>query len=108
MPKIVLDDVKSVYEPLEIEFEGKVYRVREPSMDGWEEIEAIEAQIKTGAIGAFSAIRRQLQLFLGDEPFLGKIDRHQAESLLRGIVKAVIQPQEKEKNGPGPGDAGLP
>ena len=108
MPKIVLDDIKTIYGLLEVEFDGKTYRVREPSMDDWEVIEGLDAQMKSGAIGAFSAIRRQLQIFLGDEPFLGKLNRHQAERLLRGIVDAIIRPTEKEKNGPGPGDAGLP
>lgn len=103
MTKIVLDDVKSVYKPLEVEFEGKVYPVREPDMDGWEEIEAIEAAMKDGTLGVFASIRRRLKIFLGDQPFFGKLSIGQAEALLKAVVEAVMRPGEKEKNGPGPG-----
>lgn len=103
MPKIVLDDIKTVYDLLEIEIGGETYRAKEPNIDEWQEIEGLEAQMKAGTIGIWQCIRRQLQIFFPDSEFVGKLDRNQAQRLMKNLWDAITKTGEKEKNGPGPG-----
>jgi len=103
MPKIIADDPVSIFEPVEVEFKGKVYLAHEPTIEGYEEMEKLEVGVRTGAVTAWACIERELEMFLGKQEFFKKLTLNQATKLLRGIIEAFRKPEENAKNGAGPG-----
>lgn len=104
MPVVLkLDTKPTLFEPIEVEIDGRLYKVKEITLGGLEQIQNLQAELTAGSA---AAIRKALSALLeGDlEPFkdlqLAKIRK-----LIETLIERVLTASDEEKNGPGPGGA---
>jgi len=101
MPTLKIDTQKSLFKPIEVEIDGKVFEVKRLTRTVAQEIEKFSKQINDGQL---DAAYLQLEMFLGEDEAIGNLDLHQVNEITRFIVKNIISPEEEEKNAPKPGD----
>lgn len=113
MSDLVLSTKKSLYDPIEIEIDGKKYRSRPLSFGLIEELEKHEEAGKKGDIGALYS---QVNVLYGiKKRVLRKLDIRDIQKLVSFMMKKVSQTTEKisrldkekvgtEKNELKPGD----
>lgn len=96
------DTNPSLFEPLEIDIDGRVYKVREMTLGALEDIQALQAEM---AAGSATAIRRMLEtIIVGeiDATVLRSLSLVKVQRLINAIVEKAMKPGEQEKNGHGP------
>lgn len=109
MPKILeLNTQETLYpEPLEVVIDGKTFRVAEADLGTLEKLQELYAQ---ALLGRAAALREILELVLGKDESgaFGKLKVKQVKTLIETVLDRLVRPDEVEKNGPSPGEAGLP
>src|SRR4030043_167409 len=100
MPKLSIDTGASIYEPIEVEIDGKIFRLRKLAHKDFSELEALDKKVMEGHLVA--AYERLDILFGPDESFL-KLDIHQVGEIIRFVAAQILNPEKKEKNLPKPG-----
>jgi hypothetical protein len=100
MPKLSIDTGASLYEPIEVEIDGKAFVLRRLTQKDFAELEALDQKIIDGNLVA--AFKRLDVLFGPDESF-SKLDIYQVGEVIRFVARAISNPEKKEKNGPNPG-----
>ena len=105
MPKLTIDTKESLFKPIEVEIDGKVFEVKRFTRAVAQEVEKLDTQIQGGKL---DAAYRQLEIFLGENKAIGNLDLNQVNEITRFIVKNIISPEPEEKNEPKPGDSALP
>lgn len=95
-----IDTKKTLYEPLEILIDGKVFRIKSVTFGAAEKIQKLQNDAATGSP---SAIRKMLEAFLeGPMELLSKLTFKQIIAVL-GVIQKSVTPEAKEKNGRRPG-----
>jgi hypothetical protein len=97
MPKLKIDT--SLFEPIEIEIDGKVYEARRLTRDVFKEIQALDEEISAGNIEAGYKL---LEMLLGQEAVdvISGLDISIVNQICDFIVNRVATTGEAEKNGP--------
>jgi hypothetical protein len=96
-----IDTTKSLFEPIEIKIDGKLFRVRELTLGMLEEIQKFQTETAEGSAGA---IRKQLETLVeGNAEAFGKLTMSQLEKVMSVIVEKSLRPKEPEKNAQKPG-----
>lgn len=97
---------KTLYEPIEVEIDGEVLRVKPITLGDLERIQ--DLQEKAGA-GSATAIRKSLEALLeGKVAILKSLPLGALAELVEFVVTKSVKPATEEKNGQGPGDKSLP
>lgn len=97
------DTKPSLFEPLEIEIDGRVFRCREMTLGAIEKIQTLQ---KAMVAGSAKAIREMLEtIIVGDVAPLMALTIPKLQSLMTAIVERVVRPTESEKNESRPADA---
>jgi len=94
---------KSLYRPVIIEIDGKNYEVKPVNRDSLVELDKLDEEAKKGDLKAFY---RQLEIFIGEQPAIAKLDVRQVLEIILYITKQVIQirkisTEEKKDRRPG-------
>jgi hypothetical protein len=101
-----LDTKPSVFEPIEVEIDGILLRVKEITLGGLEKIQALQIDLNSGSA---AAIRQTLETLLdGDLDVLRNLPLAKLRVLIESILTRAISPTAEEKNGSGPGSESLP
>ena len=96
-----IDTTKSLFEPIEIKIDGKLFRVRELTLGMLEEIQKFQVDMVQGSA---EAIRKQLETLVeGNSEAFGKLTMSQLEKVMGVIVEKSLRPKEPEKNAQKPG-----
>lgn len=110
MPVILkLDSKPSLFEPLEIEVDGHLLRVKELGLRGLEKIQEMQADLNSGSAAAIIGTLKTL--VEGDAAAFDSVKDlplAKLRELLRVLMERSINPTDEEKNGSGPGDGSLP
>ena len=104
MPKLTIDTKKSLFDPIEIEIDGKVYTVKRVDRTMLKEIETLDQET---AEGKLNAAYKRLELFLGtdiDDEVIGKLDLLELVKITNFILTNIFESGEQGKNGIKPGD----
>ena len=107
MPVVLkIDSQPSLFEPQQIEIDGRSFHIKEVTLGVLEEIQNLQPDIQAGSA---AAIRKTLELLLeGDTPVdllsvLKTIPLKKIRVLVETLVQRAINPTDEEKNGSGPG-----
>jgi hypothetical protein len=105
MPKLSITTDKSLYAPIDVEIDGKLYRVKRMTRTLIQEIAALDAE--TGK-GDLDAAFRRMEILFEQKPPIDKLDIQQVGKITEFIVRNVLAPEQAEKNGSKPGEQNLP
>jgi len=107
MPVVLkLDTKPTLFEPIEVEIDGKRLRVKEITLGTLERIQSLQVDL---AAGSAKAIREALEnLVDGDIKVLMDLPIGKVKELVTVLVEKSITASTEEKNGSGPGDKSLP
>ncbi|MBA7556629.1 hypothetical protein ES705_49345 [subsurface metagenome] len=95
MPKLNVDEQKSLYEPIEIVLEGKAYVIEKVTT------EMVEEVTNAGETNDVTTISKQLSIFLKEKPEAFKnIDLRKLGAVIRFISETITKQLEghEEKN----------
>jgi hypothetical protein len=101
-----LDTKASLFEPVEVEIDGKVYRVKEVTLGSLEKIQELQTDLNAGSA---AAIRRTLEALIeGDISVVRNLQLSKLRKLVEVLIERSINPAAEEKNASGPGGESLP
>jgi hypothetical protein len=96
----------SLYEPYEIVIDGKVFVVKEVTLDVLEQIQDLYIEVQAGSA---KALRKIVDILLGKDEVFGKMTMKQLKRVIDAAVGRAMNPDEDpEKNGGSPGDVATP
>jgi hypothetical protein len=103
MPVVLkLNTKPTFFEPIEIEVDDKLFRVREITLGSLEKIQALQGDL---AAGSAKAIREALEMLVeGDVKPMLDIPLSKIKNLVTVLVEKAISSSPEEKNGSGPGE----
>jgi len=95
----------TLFEPVEIDIDGEILRVKPITLGSLERIQALQEKAGQGSI---AAIREMIESLLeGKIEILSGLSLDSVVRLIEVAVEKSVKPGTEEKNSPGPGDAGL-
>jgi hypothetical protein len=100
MPRLKIDTKKSLYEPLEIEINGKVFQAKAIDRDILKKIRELDAE--TGK-GNLDAAYQRLELLIGKHKFIDDLKLENLIEITEFVIRNIFRPTKLEKNSPGPG-----
>ena len=104
--RLKLDTKPTLFEPIEVEIDGVVLKVKEMTLATLTQIQ--DLQFNTGA-GSAKAIGESLATLLeGDSSIIGNLPLAKLRTLIEFVVKESVQPGGESKNGRRPGGESLP
>lgn len=104
--RLKLDTKPSLFEPIEVEIDGKVLRVREVTLGMLDRIQQLQQEASAGSA---SAIRKNMEALLeGEVGILNDLPLAKLRTLIEFVVEKSLRPAGEEKNGQRPGDGSLP
>ena len=106
MPKLVINTEKSLYKPIEVEIDGKVYKVRKLTRDVLQKVEGFDKNVSSGNLDAAYG-RLEFLLEAKAKTFNGLIVQEVGE-ITEFITKAAFSPEKSEKNESRPEAESLP
>ena len=106
MPKLVINTEKSLYKPIEVEIDGKVYKVRKLTRDVLQKVEGFDKDVSSGNLDAAYG-RLEFLLEAKVKTFNGLIVQEVGE-ITEFITKAAFSPEKSEKNESRPEAESLP
>ena len=99
------DTTPSLYEPVEIEIDGRRLQVKRITLGDLERIQALQLEAMAGSA---KAIRESLETLLvgeaADIALLAKMPLEKLAELITAVVERAIKPGPEGKNSPGPAD----
>lgn len=97
-----LDTKASLFEPIEVEIDGKLLRVKRITLADLERIQALQEKASAGSA---AAIRESIGTLLeGDIGVIGELPLDMLAELITTVVERSVKPSAEEKNSSGPGD----
>jgi hypothetical protein len=104
-----LDTKSSLFEPIEVEIDGKKLLVREITLDTLEKIQDLQDDLAAGSAKAIrEALESLVEIGPGDTELLGKLPLRKIREFVTVLVEKSLTASPEEKNGSGPGDKALP
>jgi len=96
-----IDTAKTLYRPINIKINGRIFRIKELTLEALEGFQDLRKQVVKGDISAF---RTMLDSVLeGPAEELGKLSMANLAKIIRIAVKKGGEEAEKEKNAQKPG-----
>lgn len=102
---LVINTAQSMYKPVRVKIDGKYYEVARIFRDMQQKIMEMDRALKDGDL---DVPYKRLELLLGPQDFINKLDIEQAEAICQDIIKKVYGPRKEgreEKNARGPGES---
>jgi hypothetical protein len=96
MKPLILSTKKSVYKPIEVEIDGKVYRAKTINREILDEMGKLEEGIRTGDAGkAYD----QVELIFGNGQIFNKLELRQINDIVAHVTKCLFSPEKVEPKG---------
>ena len=96
-----LDTKPSLFNPIEVEIDGKIFRVKDLTLGSLERIQELQSALNEGSA---TAIRGILELLMeGEVSLLKDLSFRKIQKLIRVIVEKSMTAEDEEKNESGPG-----
>jgi hypothetical protein len=106
MPKLRIDTKKSLYKPIEVEIDGKVFQVRRLTRDVLQEAERLDSEVASGKLDA--AYERLEFLLQTKNKIFNKLSVEEVGEVTRFITSSMLSPEKSEKNESRPEDEKSP
>ena len=106
MPKLRIDTKKSLYKPIEVEIDGKVFQVRRLTRDVLQEAERLDSEVASGKLDA--AYERLEFLLQTKSKIFNKLSVEEVGEVTRFITSSMLSPEKSEKNESRPEDEKSP
>ena len=104
MPRLSIDTKKSLYEPIEVEIDGKIFEVQAVDRAVFRKMNEFDEQTKQGNL---EAAYQKLELLIGRHKFIESLKLEELAKIHEFINSNLLRPPKAEKNSPGPGDKKL-
>jgi Holliday junction resolvasome RuvABC ATP-dependent DNA helicase subunit len=101
MAKIQINTKKSLYEPIEIEIDGKSYAVKRITRDVLKKIREYDEKVSKGDL---DAAYKRLELFIGKHKAINELGLDELNEVTNFIIHNIISPKRIEKNSQRPAD----
>lgn len=111
MNRLKIDTTRSLYKPVEVEIDGKVFEVQPLTRAKLRDLSALEKRIRTGDS---EAAYEQLEIMLGTKDILETLTLQHVNEIVTFVTSQIYQPErilptdspdeKKAKNLKGPGD----
>jgi len=105
MPRLKIDTKKSLYEPVEIEINGKLFQLSPVDRALLKKVRELDLETKKGNL---DAAYERLELFIGKHKFVDNLVIENLIEITDFVVRSIVSPTKKEKNLSGPGDKKSP
>jgi len=107
MPKLKVDTSTTLYEPLEVEIDGKTFKVRRITRDLLRAISAMDVEVQGGQA---DLVYDRLALLLEEKaaPAIDKLDLLEVRRVMEFITENAFKVSKEEKNGSRLGDEKSP
>lgn len=93
--KFVLSTKKSLFDPIEIEIDGKTYQSNKLSRALFDELKQYEEDATKGNI---DALYKQVNVIFGiEEPVLAQLDIREIEALIEYATNKIFHPEKEKK-----------
>jgi hypothetical protein len=99
MPTLKIDTKKSLYDPIKIDIDGKVYKVKKITRPMLKKIGEYDKAVVEGDLE--SAYKR-LELFIGKHKVLNELNLNELIEITNYIITNLFKPTSTEKNMQGP------
>lgn len=104
MARLTIDTKKSLYKPIEIEVNGKVYLVKRITRPIIVELDKLA---KNALDGDVEAAYKQVELLLGKDKSLDELELREVNEIVTYITQQIFKPEkvipDEEKKATGPG-----
>jgi len=111
MNRLKIDTTRSLYRPIEVEIDGKVFEVKPLTRAKLRTLAGLEKRIREGDA---EAAYEQLEIMLGKKANLEKLTLQHVNEIVSFVTMQIYQPErilaedspedKKAKNSKGPGD----
>jgi hypothetical protein len=95
MPTLKIDTKKSLYDPIKIDIDGKVYKVKKITRPMLKKIGEYDKAVVEGDLE--SAYKR-LELFIGKHKVLNELNLNELIEITNYIITNLFKPTSTEKN----------
>jgi len=92
--RLVINTEESLYKPVDVEIDGNVYPVARITRPIQRQIMEFDEQWKKGDL---DAAYRRLELLIGPQPFMEKLDVQQVNAITEYIVRKVYAPTKEDR-----------
>jgi len=93
MPRLKIDT--SLYDPIEVEIDGEIFRVKKITRDMLQKIQELDTE--TGK-GNLEAAYQRLELFIGKHKVINNLALEDLIEITNFIVTNLFRPKKQEKN----------
>ena len=104
MPRLTIDTKKSLFEPVEVEINGKVFKVKKIDRETLKKITELDIETQAGNL---DAAYRRLELMIGKQAVVSSLAIEELIEITQFIIGNIFRPSKQEKNLPGPGEEKL-
>lgn len=94
MSRLVINTEESLYKPVDIEIDGQVYTVARVTRPIQRRILELDEEWKKGNL---DAAYQRLELLIGSQPFMEKLDVQQVNTITEYIVRKVYAPSKEDR-----------
>lgn len=111
MNRLKIDTTRSLYKPVEVEIDGKVFEVQALTRAKLRDLSALEKRIREGDS---EAAYEQIEIMLGKQAGFEKLTLQHVNEIVTFVTTKIYQPErilptdspdeKKAKNSKGPGD----
>jgi len=107
MPRLKINTKTSatLYDPVEVEINGKVYKVKPVGRAILRKIQELDDEVNKGNL---DAAYERLELLLGKHKAISDLMIEDLASITDFITKNLFRPEKKAKNSQGPGEKESP
>ncbi len=95
MPRLKIDTKKSLYDPIEVEIDGKVYKVKKITRPLLKKIGEYD---KAVAEGDLESAYKRLELFIGKHKILSELSLNELIEITNFVITNLFKPTREEKN----------
>ena len=100
MPKFKVDTKASLFEPVEIEIDGKIFKVKKITREIIQEVEKLD---KDAAKGDADSVFKRLELLIGEGDEINRLGIDDVVEITKFIIENAFSPKAAEKNSSRPG-----
>ena len=94
MSRLVINTEESLYRPVEVEIDGQVYQVARITRPVQRKLLELDDQLRAGNL---DAAYTRLELLIGKQDFIEKIDVQQASKITQYIIQKVYAPTPEDR-----------
>lgn len=95
MPKLTVDTKASLYEPVEVEIDGKIFQVKKMTKEIIQKLAELDALVRKGKT---YAIFQRVELMIGKSEEVSRLGVGEAIKIMKFIIDTAFNPEPAEKN----------